>query len=253
MDGARFRTRLHLLPDRSVPRLRPAGRRRGRRRHLLRRLHSVHVRGSPAELAGLARAPLARLWPSRLVDGHHPVRRHPVLQRHHLSGDEHGAIQLEVRPARLEAGLAWIDLLPGVRDDRLRGLAPPGLVASPRRDGVVAAGGQPARVCLLRHLGRGRLCGAFVWFGARSGCGQLEHLTRCCVLPDLRRGRVEIPTRCSGDGRSWDGRWCSGRRRRSCGRDPRQRVGYGGQLVGLDERVQHPLAPDSVDRLVQHR
>ena len=50
---------------------------------------------------------------------------HAVLQRHDLSGDAHRRDQLRIRPARMAARLARLDLLPGLGRDRLPRLAAP--------------------------------------------------------------------------------------------------------------------------------
>ena len=64
------------------------------------------------------------------------------------------------------------------------------LAAAARRRGLVAAGGEPARLHLLRDLGRRRLRRARDRLDARPGRVQLEHLTRRCVLPGLRAGHA---------------------------------------------------------------
>ena len=60
------------------------------------------------------------------------------------------------------------------------------LAAGARRRGLVAAGGQPARLHLLRHLRRRRLRRPVHRVDARPGRGELEHRPRRGVLPGLR-------------------------------------------------------------------
>src|SRR3954471_17232854 len=58
--------------------------------------------------------------------------------------------------------------------------------ATPWRRGLVGAGGQPARLRLLRHLGRRRLRRPGNGLDARPGRGELEHLGRRGLLPGVR-------------------------------------------------------------------
>ena len=60
------------------------------------------------------------------------------------------------------------------------------LVAGARRPGVVVPGGQPARLHLLRHLGRRGLRRAGERVHDRPGRGELEHVARRRLLPRLR-------------------------------------------------------------------
>ena len=92
----------------------------------------------------------------------------------------------ELQQARLAARLARVDLLPRLGCDRLPRLAASRLAAGARRRGLVAAGGQPARLHLLRDLGRRRLRRPVHRVDARPGRGELEHRPRRGVLPGLR-------------------------------------------------------------------
>ena len=58
--------------------------------------------------------------------------------------------------------------------------------------GLVGAGRQPARLCLLRRLGGRRLRRALQRLGARPGGGELQHFARRRVLPGLRAGHGPI-------------------------------------------------------------
>jgi len=51
---------------------------------------------------------------------------------------------------------------------------------------MVAAGRQPARLCLLRNLGRRRLRRSLDRVDARPGCCKLEHIAGRRLLPGLR-------------------------------------------------------------------
>src|SRR5581483_210120 len=86
--------------------------------------------------------------------------------------------------------LVWRpDLLPRLRRYRLPSLTASLLarmVASARSHGMVAAGGQPARLYLLRYLRRRRLRRPLHGFDAFPGRLQLEHGPWSCVLPRVR-------------------------------------------------------------------
>ena len=69
-------------------------------------------------------------------------------------------------------------------------LAAARLAARARRRRMVAAGGQPAGLRLLRHLRRRRLRRALQGLDPRPGGRQLEHVPRSGVLPGLRHRRA---------------------------------------------------------------
>src|SRR3954447_2069187 len=192
VDGGLLRARVDVLPRRPVPGLRAARRSVGRRGHLLRRLDPVHRRRRAAELARLV-GPALRRRLVGLVGRDRPVGGHALLQRHDLPGDAHVPDQFRLRQARLAAGLARLDLLPRLGRDRLPRVGAPWLVADPRRRGLVAAGGQPARLRLLRHLGRRRLRRPGNGLDARPSRGELEHLGRRGLLPGVRPRLAQGP------------------------------------------------------------
>ena len=70
-----------------------------------------------------------------MVGRDRPIRRHAVLQHHDVPGDADRPDERRVRPARLAAGLARLDLLPRLGRDRLSRLGSARLVAGARRDG----------------------------------------------------------------------------------------------------------------------
>src|SRR5207237_3477597 len=83
-------------------------------------------------------------------------------------------------------GCFRLGLLPGLGLDRVRSLAPPGLAPHPPGLGVVAAGRQPARMHLLRHLRRRGIRRSVEGLDAGPRRRQLEHVLGSYLLPGLR-------------------------------------------------------------------
>ena len=186
MDGAGLRTRLDVLPDRPVSRLRTARGRGGRRDHVLHRLDPVHRRRRAADDHRLPRTPCRRGRTGRVPGRGDPVGRHVVLQRHHLSGAAHVLVGSQLQPARVAPGRIGLDLLPGLGTDRLSRLSTPRLATRARAPRLVGARDQPARLRLLRHRGRRGLPGALDRLAAQPRVGELDHCAGRRVLPGLR-------------------------------------------------------------------
>ena len=114
---------------------------------------------------------------------------HALLQREHLPGTADVAVGSGVRPAGLAAGRVRVDLLPGLRTDRLPRLGPARLAAGAGAGRLVAARRQPAGLHLLRR-GRGRgLPRPVERHPARPGGRQLDDVRRRRLLPGLRARR----------------------------------------------------------------
>ena len=114
-----FAHRLRMLPDRPVSRLRATRRERAPTES---RSSSARSCSPPAEHCKRHRVPRARLRPAGtggVLGRSDPVRRHPVLQRHDLPGAAHIPVGLQLQPARVAPGRTRLDLLPGLRRDRL--------------------------------------------------------------------------------------------------------------------------------------
>ena len=127
-----------------------------------------------------------RSGPRGVVGRRDPIRRHPVLQRHHLPGAAHVPLQLPLRQARVAARRVRLDrfLVSGAiayRASDRHGWLP---ARGPSR--LVGTIDQPARLHLLRHLGHRRLPRPFNRLAAQPSLGELEHRAGSRVLPDLR-------------------------------------------------------------------
>ena len=178
------------------PGLRATRRGLSRRGDVLRRLDPVHRGRSVADLACVARPAYPRRRARGLVCRARPIRGDGVLQRHHLPGDARRPHEPRVQQAGLATRLARIDLLPRLRRDRLSGFASPRLATGTRRPRLVATGGQPARLHLLRHLRSRRIPSAV----DRLACStrQPRTGTRRWARPASSRA---LSTRCIPTGR----------------------------------------------------
>lgn len=97
-------------------------------------------------------------------------------------------VGLQLQPTRVAPGRIRLDLLPHLRRDRLPRLRPARLVARPRASLLVGTVDQPARLHLLRDLGRRRLPRPLYRRPSQPRRRKLEHRARSRMLPGVRGG-----------------------------------------------------------------
>jgi hypothetical protein len=103
------------------------------------------------------------------------------FQRDNVPRAGHGAPKPRVRRARVAAGRVRLSVLPRLRGDRV-----------PRRHATACvAGGQPARLSVLRNRRRGRLRRSRDRLDARPGRRQLEHSGGRAVFRGMRACRAQ--------------------------------------------------------------